>query len=77
LNFESGFSGELKKNNPLVQGTSLPSEKWIPSKKIRRTPLEKKNSRIGQEIKDFLGIFFILLFSHVALLFKHGLLCDF
>jgi hypothetical protein len=52
-------------------------EKLIPSKKKkkRRTPLEKrlekKNSRIGQEIKDFLGVFVILLFSYVVLLFKH------
>jgi hypothetical protein len=52
--------------DPFVQGISPPSVKLIPSKKKRRTPLEKilkkKNSRTGREIEDLLGIFFLLLF---------------
>jgi hypothetical protein len=39
-----------------------------------RTLLEidlKKNSRIGREIVDLLGVLFSLLFSHVVLLFEH------
>jgi hypothetical protein len=67
LNFESGFSGELKrKETHFILETSLLSEKLILSKKKRRIPLEKrseKNSRIGQEIEDLLGIFFFYSFS--------------
>jgi hypothetical protein len=46
-----------------------------------RTPLEKnlkkKNSRTGREIVDLLGVFFLFLFSHVVLLFKHEYLYNF
>jgi hypothetical protein len=59
-----------------VPDISQHSEKLIPNKKKRRTPLEKKNSRTGREIEDLLGVFFLLLFSHVVLLFKYKSLCN-
>jgi hypothetical protein len=37
----------------------------------------KVNSRTGREIIDLLSVFFSLLFSHIALLFKHESLCNF
>jgi hypothetical protein len=61
--------------DPFVQIISQHSEKLIPNKKKRRTPLEKrlekKNLRTRREIKDLLGVFFLLLFPYVVLLFKH------
>jgi hypothetical protein len=61
--------------DPFVQIISQHSEKLIPNKKKRRTPfekrLEKKNLRTMREIKDLLGVFFLLLFPYVVLLFKH------
>jgi hypothetical protein len=66
--------------NPSVPDISKHSEELIPSKKKRRTPLEKrlekKNSRTGREIKDLLGVFFLLLFAYVVLLFKYESMCN-
>jgi hypothetical protein len=65
---------------PFVSDISEHSGKLIPSKKKRRTSseerLEKKNSRTGREIEDLFGVLFLLLFSHVILLFKHKSLCN-
>jgi hypothetical protein len=64
-----------------ISNISQHYEKLITSKKKRRTSLEKrlekKNSRIGREIEDILGVLFLLLFSHVVLLFKYESLCNF
>jgi hypothetical protein len=74
------FIGIERFLHSFVPDISQRFEELIPNKKKRRTPLEKrlekKNSRAGREIKDVLGVFFLLLFLYVVLLFKHEYLCN-
>jgi hypothetical protein len=68
------------RETPFVQKISQLTGEIDPKQERRgKTPLErylKKNSRIGREIVDLLGVFFSLLFSHIVLLFKHESLCN-
>jgi hypothetical protein len=76
------FIGIKRFLHPFVPDISQHSGKTDPKQERRGiTQLEKRlkknNSRIGREIKDLLGVFFLLLFSHVVLLFKHESLYKF